>query len=186
MTSDSVRADSISNSDSLLPYKNASQASGIIASGIGMIQGRDAEVSEAKDAVNSRIAANRSIEGSSGNVEPSRSLPMHAALLLRKAGRCTHESCSADRARGVELARAAGFQIPNSMPAPIPSVAVERRYYPEDPKTGKQDRKNAQTYKELKPADPKHPDWLAAVAGTDTYASNLYLPEDLLAHHHDD
>lgn len=183
MTSDSVRADSISNSDSISPYKNAS---GIVASNIGMGQERDTEASETKNAVNSRIAANRSIEGSSGNVEPSRNLPMHAALLLRKAGRCTHESCSADRQRGMDLARAAGFQVPNSTPAPIPSVAVERRYYPEDPKTGKQDRKNAQTYKELKPADPKHPEWLAAVASIDSSASNLYFPEDLLAHHHDD
>jgi len=185
MSSDSVRSDSITNSDSILPYKNASLAAGIVASGIGMVQGRDAEATESKDAINSRIAANRSIEGSSGNVEPSRSFPMHAALLLRQAGRCTHESCSATRNRGIEMARAAGFQVPNSLPAPIPSVAIERRYYPEDPKTGKQDRKNAQTYKELKPADPKHPEWVAAVAGTDTNASNLYLPEDLLAHHHD-
>jgi hypothetical protein len=185
MSSDSVRSDSVNNSDSILPYKNTSQTSGIVASGIGMIQGRDAEVSDTKDAVNSRIAANRSIEGSSGNVEPNRSFPLHAALLLRQAGRCTHESCSATRNRGLEMARAAGFQVPNSMPAPIPSVAVERKYYPEDPVTGKQDRKNVQTYKELKPADPKHPEWVAANAGLTTQESNLYLPEDLLAHHHD-
>jgi hypothetical protein len=181
MSSDSVRSDSVSNSDSILPYKHAS---GAVSSPMSMAD-RVTEVSKTKDAINSRIDANRSIEGSSGNVEPSRKFPLQAALLLRQAGRCTHESCSATRSRGMEMARAAGFQVPNSLPAPIPSISVDRKYYSEDPVTGKQDRKNVRTYKELKPADPKHPEWVAANANLDANKSNLYFPEDLLAHHHD-
>lgn len=141
---------------------------------------------DARTNLSSRLSANRSLEGTTGNVEQNRPFPLHAALLLRKAGRCTHESCAADRARGMELARSAGFQVPNSLPAPIPSIAVEKKYYPEDPRTGKQDRKNVQTYKELRPADPKHPEWLSAKAEMDKHSGGLYLPEDLLAHHHDD
>lgn len=186
MSRDSVRSDSIDNSESILPYKRLDEEAASISHVVAGVQKRDEEISQTKDMVNSIVDANRSIGGFSGKVESKSNLPIHAALLLRKAGRCTHPSCSADRDRGMELARAAGFQVPNSTSAPIPSVAVERKYYPENPKTGKQDRKNPQTYKVLRPADPKHPEWLAAKASLDTTVNNLYFPEDLLAHHHDD
>lgn len=186
MSTDSVRSDSIDNSESILPYKHLNIEAASISHVTASVQKRDEEISQTKDMVNSRVAANRSIGGFSGKVESKSNFPVHAAFLLRTAGRCTHPSCSAARDRGMELARAAGFQVPNSTPAPIPSIAVERKYYPENPKTGKQDRKNPQTYIELKPADPKHPEWLAAKASLDTTVNNLYFPEDLLAHHHDD
>lgn len=181
-----IREDSIDESESPLPFKRFSMNAAILSNVHAGVESSNRETETTRNLVSRRVSANSAIQGDTGNTSNNVEFPLGAALLLRKAGRCTHPSCAADRARGIELARAAGIHVPNSLPAPIPSIAIERRYYPEDPKTGKQNRKNPQTYKELRPADPNDPEWKAAKDELDTGKNNLYFPDDLLAHHHDD
>lgn len=183
MNNDKIRENSIDESDSVLPYKQGPALAGIVAHGATDIRNREIEVNATKEAVSRRVDSNRLILGISDN---SAQMPIHASLLLRKAGRCDHPSCVADRERGIELARAAGIQVPNSTLPPIPSIAKIKQYYPENPVTGKQDRRNPKTFKELRPADKNNPEWIAAKDELNKSESNLYFPEDLLAHHHDD
>lgn len=110
-------------------------------------------------------------------------------LYLRQAGRCNHPLCQMKRARGLELMgrpvsnRQFGKGIESPLPA-IPSVATQKREYPINPQTGKQDRKNPTTFLEVRPADPKGIEWQHAQSLLDTNEANLFMPEDLLEHHH--
>lgn len=110
-------------------------------------------------------------------------------LYLRQAGRCDHPLCKAKRARGLQLmgrpvsSRKFTEGVESGM-APIPSVATTKREYPINPETGKQDRKNPTSFLEVKPADPKGAEWQEAQSLLSTDESNIFLPEDLLEHHH--
>lgn len=109
-------------------------------------------------------------------------------MLLRTAGRCNHPRCQMIRAKGMEMIGAKeryqiGGQYWESKQSPIPSIASEKPYYPIV--GGKEDRKNKQTYTELSPADPKHPEWLKAQAEAKG-GTSMFDPSDLLEHHHKD
>ena len=112
-------------------------------------------------------------------------------LMLREAGRCDAPGCQLLRAAGMQLTgqtqRAAGSGIASQQPA-IPAVHKESSYYPENPATGKQDRRNPKTIIESKPADPNHPEWKALTAETKvSTAGNIkFFPEDMLEHNHGD
>lgn len=115
---------------------------------------------------------------------------MAGTLMLKEAGRCDAPGCQLLRATGLALTgqtqRGAGSGIASNLP-PIPSVATTKRFYPTDPVTGKQDRKNAQEVTEVSPANPKDPEWLSLTNEAKTASgSTLFFPEDALAHHHED
>jgi hypothetical protein len=115
---------------------------------------------------------------------------MTGMLLLREAGRCDSPGCQLLRATGLQLTgqtqRGAGSGIESQLPA-VPSVAEQKKFYPENPVTGKQDRKNVQTFTEVSPANPKSPEWVALTGeAKGAPSSSLFFPEDALAHHHPD
>lgn len=95
-------------------------------------------------------------------------------FLLNVAGRCDHPRCEAIRARGLELMGATGNRMLGSeyekanLPA-IPSIEVKS-----GPQKG-----------ELRPADPNHPEWVAArKAAKNPREASLLMPTSLLQHHH--
>ena len=111
-------------------------------------------------------------------------------LMLREAGRCNSPGCQLLRATGMQLTgqnkRAAGAGIESEM-APIPAVYEEAPYYPTNPATGKEDRKNKQTWLKASPADPNNAEYKAIqdFTGGKT-GSALFTAEDMLEHNHDD
>ena len=111
-------------------------------------------------------------------------------LMLREAGRCNSPGCQLLRATGMQLTgqtkRAAGAGIESEM-APIPAVHTRKSFYPTDPTTGKQDRKNPQTVVESKPADPNNAEYKAIQDFTGGKSGPaLFTAEDMLEHDHDD
>ena len=108
-------------------------------------------------------------------------------FLLRTAGRCEHPRCQALRAKGMELMGAdtryqtgTGSSWTSGQP-PIPSIPVDTLTNPI--RGGKEDRKNKQTVREYKVADPKHPEWVEAENQSHA-ADSIFSPHDLLEHHH--
>jgi hypothetical protein len=111
-------------------------------------------------------------------------------LMLREAGRCNAPGCQLLRATGMQLTgqnkRAAGAGIESEI-APIPAVHEMKSYYPEDPTTGKQDRKNPKQIVVSKPADPNNPEYKAIQDFTGGKSGPaLFTAEDMLEHNHDD
>jgi hypothetical protein len=111
-------------------------------------------------------------------------------LMLREGGRCKSPGCQLLTATGMQLTgqtqRAATSGI-NASSEPIPAVHEVKSFYPEDPVTGKQDRKNPGKIVVSKPADPNHPEYKALKDATGGGAGNpLFFPEDMLEHNHED
>lgn len=111
-------------------------------------------------------------------------------LMLREAGRCNSPGCQLLRATGMQLTgqtkRAAGAGIESEI-APIPASYEEAPYYPTNPVTGKEDRKNAKTWLKASPADPNHPEYKAIKDATGGKTGPaLFTAEDMLEHNHDD
>ena len=109
-------------------------------------------------------------------------------FMLRTAGRCEHPRCKAIRAKGMELMGAdtrfqtgGGDYWETSQPA-LPSVPVDTLTNPI--RGGKEDRKNKQTVREYKVADPNHPEWKALLAQDKAGGESIFQPQDLLEHHH--
>lgn len=111
-------------------------------------------------------------------------------MLLREGGRCKSPGCQLLTATGMQLTgqtkRAAGSGI-NASLDPIPAVYEEAPYYPTNPVTGKEDRKNKKTWLKASPADPNHPEYNALKDATGGNAGNpLFFAEDMLEHNHED
>jgi hypothetical protein len=111
-------------------------------------------------------------------------------MLLREGGRCKSPGCQLLTATGMQLTgqtkRAAGSGI-NASLEPIPAVYENAPYYPTNPVTGKEDRKNAKTWLKASPADPNHPEYKALKDATGGKTGNpLFFPEDMLEHNHED
>lgn len=111
-------------------------------------------------------------------------------FLLKLAGRCNHPRCASMRAKGLELigkpaeGRSFGKGVEATEPA-IPSTYEDKTYYPEDPVTGKQNRKNAQTVRTYSVAPEGKAMHASLSNALGQSGAHIIHADDFLEHHHD-
>lgn len=181
---------------------NIESAEGVRGMG-GIVPGKEVVSSDFDPADYRRSVSGQGVSmgtSGTGRFESMRGTPQHEiALTLHKlAGpTCNHPRCQMLRARAVEMMglentrQFKGGKYWEAQGTPIPSIPVDEKVYPMDVH-GKEipgSRKNAQTVRSYKPANPKDPRWLELVkqsrAGSRAQGgADIFAPEDWLEHHH--